>query len=184
MACRPIRYLIEGELDNREPGIVTGWLRFVGVKGIVVLSLKGNFHKDIQGMRIRLRGPGRELDRPAAERYLHGFDNQQTGKAGHMTTGLPPSDYVLGQCYLEWYSIQNGRVLMELDRGRVQVIGTPVAPDKAVPVSWEEQEQNLAEYGMGLKAALTGAKISGAFGCYRTEGNSVRLRFNTLKGGG
>ena len=33
MAWRPNRYLLEGELDNTQPGKVTGWMRFAGLTG-------------------------------------------------------------------------------------------------------------------------------------------------------
>lgn len=55
MACRPYENLIAGELDNTVPGKVTGWMRFVGMEEEVKLDLKGDFHRDIRGTRIRLR---------------------------------------------------------------------------------------------------------------------------------
>ena len=35
MAWRPTEYLIEGELDNTNPGKVRGWMRFAGMKEII-----------------------------------------------------------------------------------------------------------------------------------------------------
>ena len=32
MAWRPSEYLIDGELDNTNPGKVTGWMRFAGMR--------------------------------------------------------------------------------------------------------------------------------------------------------
>jgi len=39
MAWRPTEYLIEGELDNTNPGKVTGWMRFAGLKDKVTFDL-------------------------------------------------------------------------------------------------------------------------------------------------
>ena len=49
MAWRPMRFLIEGVLDNTVRGKVTGWMRFVGLQGKVTFDLDGNFHRDIRG---------------------------------------------------------------------------------------------------------------------------------------
>lgn len=66
-AWRPTEYLIEGELDNTTPGKVTGWMRFAGMKDKVTFDLNGNFHRDIRGAKIRLKGDGEEPDARAAE---------------------------------------------------------------------------------------------------------------------
>ena len=145
MAWRPTRYLIEGELDNTVPGKVTGWMLFAGIRGKVFFDLVGNFHRDIQGAKIRFRGNTWPLQANAGA-CMRGFSRQQTGKAGDMTAGLPPGDYVIGRCYLEWYSRENGRVVIELDQRQVEVIGKPLPLSKAVPISRQEQAQNLADF--------------------------------------
>ena len=58
MAWRPTDNLIEGELDNRNHGKVTGWMKFAGMKENVTFNLEGNFHRDIRGAKVRLRGNG------------------------------------------------------------------------------------------------------------------------------
>ena len=58
MAWRPTEYLIEGELDNTTPGKVTGWMRFAGMASNVTFDLRGNFHRDIRGAKIRFTGDG------------------------------------------------------------------------------------------------------------------------------
>ena len=145
MAFRPTHCLIEGELDNTQLGAVTGWIRFVGVNAPVVLKLRGNFHRDIQGAKIRFRGEA-SPDDPDEEAYMEGFSTSQNGKVGDITAGLPPADYVAGYCYIEWYSEENGRVVLELDKDQVEVIGQPVPLEEAVPVSRQQQSENLAEF--------------------------------------
>jgi len=141
MAWRPTDYLTEGELDNTVPGKVTGWMKFVGMDEPVTFNLDGEFHRDIRGTMIRFKGEGRK----SGAGYMRGFRKHQTGKAGDMTAGLPPQDYV-DYCYLEWYGDENGRVVIELDTENVTVIGTPIPADEAEPISREEQNRNLKEF--------------------------------------
>ena len=151
MAWRPTKYLIEGELDNTNPGKVTGWMRFAGSKKKVTFDLKGNFHRDIRGAKIHFRGDGIESDE--ARHFMENFDTRQTGKAGDITAGDPPADY-LNTPYVEVYSDQNGRIVIELDRDQVQVIGRPIPACESDPISREEQARNMAGFLSGLSAAV------------------------------
>jgi len=147
MAWRPTTYLIGGELDNTHLGKVTGWMQFAGMKDKVTFDLQGDFHRDIRGAKIRFSGDAAETEPPAdAEQYMDGFASHQTGKAGDMTAGLPPADYVAGYCYLEWYGEENGRVVIELEPTQVQVIGTPIPARESYPISREQQRRNMAQF--------------------------------------
>jgi len=114
MAWRPTQYLKEGELDNTIPGKVTGWMQFAGMKEKVTFELEGDFHRDIRGAKIRFTGDGSDND-PEAARYMDGFSPNQKGKVGDITAGMPPHDYTEGMPYIEWFSDDNGRVVLELD---------------------------------------------------------------------
>jgi hypothetical protein len=138
MAWRPTDYLVKGELDNTVPGKVTGWMQFTGMTEKVTFDLEGDFHRDVRGTKIQFMGGAKESD----SKYMQGMATHQTGKAGDMTAGLPPQDYV-DYCYLEWYGDNNGRVVIELDTKDVTVIGTPIPANETQPVSREEQNQNL-----------------------------------------
>ncbi|MGB2755451.1 MAG: hypothetical protein WBD75_09845 [Phycisphaerae bacterium] len=118
MAWRPTRYLIEGELNNTLPGKVTGWMEFAGMGQGVTFDLAGDFHRDIRGAKIHLVGKGRRED-PATAKYMDGLAVHQIGKVGDITAGLPPRDYA-GYPYIEWYSKENGRVVLELEPEQVQ----------------------------------------------------------------
>jgi hypothetical protein len=144
MAWRPTEYLIEGELDNTVAGKVTGWMRFAGMKDKVTFDLQGDFHRDIRGAKIRLTHeyPGRE--RKAASE-MEGFCQHQAGKAGDITAGLPPKDYV-DYPYIEWYGDGNGRVVIELDASQVKVIGSPIPALESFPISREAQMGNMGEF--------------------------------------
>ena len=110
MAWRPTEYLIKGELDNTNPGKVTGWMKFAGKKEKVTFDLEGNFHRDIRGAKVRLIGGASETEQ-GVEGYMQGFAPHQTGQVGDMTAGLPPHDYV-NYPYFEWYGSENGRVVL------------------------------------------------------------------------
>lgn len=118
MAWRPTRFLIEGMLDNTRPGKITGWMTFVGKKEKVTFDLEGDFQRDIRGAKIRFRGKA-EGDVKKAREYMKGFGRYQIGKAGDMTAGFVPLERGLGNCYLEWFSKKNSRVVIELEQNRV-----------------------------------------------------------------
>ena len=149
MAWRPTQYLIEGELDNTAPGKVTGWMRFAGMQEQVTFDLKGNFHRDIRGAKIRFRSDGEEPDAQAAS-FMEHFSLRQTGDVGDITTGKPPSDYAVGYPYIEWYSEENGRVVIELDPDQVEVIGRPIPACESDPISREQQARNMANFLGGV----------------------------------
>jgi len=151
MAWRPTEYLLEGELDNTTPDKVTGWMQFASLRERVTFDLKGNFHRDIRGAKIHFTGEGDKND-PEAASYMAQFSREQTGKVGDITAGLPPCDYS-NSPYLEWYSQENGRVVIELDQDQVQVIGRPIPACESDPISREEQTCNMAEFLTGLSAA-------------------------------
>lgn len=153
MAWRPTNYLIEGELDNTTPGKVTGWMRFAGRREKVTFDLTGDFHRDIRGARIYLTGDAREKE--PGDEYMQGFSQMQTGQAGDITAGLWPYDYVKGFCYIEWFSQENGRVVLELESDQVQIIGKPLEADKCEPISRERQAVHMAEYMRDLGKMLS-----------------------------
>jgi hypothetical protein len=122
------------------------------MKDDVTLDLQGDFHRDIRGTVIRIHNPEPAERRPG---YMEGFKIHHTGRVGDMTAGLEPRDYV-EYPYLEFYSDQNGRVVLELDRDQLQVIGTPRPWREEQPVSREEQQRNLGEWLGRLCAELGG----------------------------
>jgi len=91
MAWRPYENLIDGELDNRTPGKVTGWIRFFRNEQPplrVTFDLEGDFHEDIRGTVIRLSNPNPSEAYPDKGTYMKGFSPMQTGTAGDITAGL------------------------------------------------------------------------------------------------
>ena len=146
MAWRPTEYLIEGELDNTCPNKVTGWMKFAGLKEKVTFELEGNFHRDIRGAKICFTGDAYEGDFPEyAEKYMEGIALTQSGKAGDITAGLPPHDYG-STPYIEVYSDQNGRVVIELESVQLEVIGRPIPAIESDPISRKDQAENMGQF--------------------------------------
>jgi hypothetical protein len=155
MAWRPHRYIIEGALDNTQSGKVIGWMRFKGIKARVTLDLDGNFHRDIRGAKIHFKSIPEGTEQEAAK-YMTGFAEQQRGKVGDMTAGLEPADYVTGECYLEWFSDKNGRVVIELEQNKVRIIGKPLPASESEPVSRSEHDRLMAEHMQRITKSLWG----------------------------
>ena len=97
MAWRPYENLIDGELDNRTPGKVTGWIRFFRNEQPplrVTFDLEGDFHEDIRGTVIRLSNPNPSDRYRDGGTYMDGFNPIQNGT---QATSLPDSRWGLGQ---------------------------------------------------------------------------------------
>jgi hypothetical protein len=153
MAWRPKNNLIEGELDNTTLGRVTGWMRFTGLDSPVLFDLEGDFHRDIRGAKLRLvprSGPDPD---PAAGIYMQGFALAQTGWAGDITAGKPPYDYERYP-YIEWYSEENGRVVIELESDDVEVLGDPIPWKETRPVDRAVQDDLFDNFTSSMAAEL------------------------------
>ncbi|OHB45381.1 MAG: hypothetical protein A2178_01440 [Planctomycetes bacterium GWC2_49_10] len=146
MAWRPNDYFKAGELDNSVLGKITGWLEFAGLGERVSIELEGDFHRDIRGTKIILKGEGGQFDASdEARKYMEGFSAKQTGQAGDITGGFEPADYVSGYVYVEWYA-DNGRVVLELDQSQIEVIGKPIPAQESFPISRQKQQENMAKF--------------------------------------
>ena len=153
MAWRPSEWLIEGILDNTQNGKVTGWMKYAGMKEVVKYNLKGNFHRDIRGAKVRLRGDGESANVIEAEKYMEGFSLLQKGKVGDMTAGREPVDYV-SYPYFEHYGVDNGRVVLELEPDQVELLTQPIPAMESDPLDRKQQAENMADYLSGMAEAI------------------------------
>jgi hypothetical protein len=156
MAWRPCEQFIEGELDNTVPNKVTGWMRFASKKEKVLFDLEGNFHRDIRGAKVRLKGDGESANIEEAEELLEGFATIQKGVVGDMTAGREPRDYV-SYGYFEWYGDYNGRVVIELEPEQVELLTQPIPASESDPNDRKQQDKNMANFITGI---LTDFKIT------------------------
>lgn len=161
MAWRPDQYLIEGELDNNVRGKVTGWMNYLGLEYKVTFDLDGEFHRDIRGAKIHFYGNAdANTDLQEAHVCMNRFASHQTGKVGNMTAGLPPQDHA-SYPYLEWYSDQNGRVVLELIKENLTLIGTPIPYTQTKPISQEEQSRHMAKFLTNIAETIRNANKAG-----------------------
>ncbi|MFH1616361.1 MAG: DUF2958 domain-containing protein [Planctomycetota bacterium] len=152
MAWRPNEQFIEGILDNTTPGKVTGWMRFAGMKDRIIFDLEGDFHRDIRGAKIRLRGDGESANAEESEKYMDGFATVQKGNVGDMTAGRKPADYV-NYGYFEWYGNDNGRVVIELEPDQVEILTQPIPACESDPLDRKKQAENMAGFLCGIASA-------------------------------
>lgn len=129
MAFRIHDSVVRGEIDNRVNGTVRGKIWVCGRNEPVVLELKGNAWPDLAGCLLKFTNRQKLIPH-------HGLDSLnpvQHGQVGDITASrkvrvmdIPmPEAYLMkkrgehvpehmANClYLEWFSIQNGRVVVE-----------------------------------------------------------------------
>jgi hypothetical protein len=211
MAWRPYSNLIDGELDNRIPEKVTGWMRFFRRDKRplrVVFNLAGDFHEDIRGKVIRLRNPEPSDKNDALDRqgtYMEGFSRVQRGESGDITAGQslgPWTDELAQQLmrqheiswqergltgpeleerrkmltqeyrehvdagdlfypyvpypYLEWFSVENGRVVLELEPSQVEILDGGNKPQAKTPAELAGVERKRAQAFSGFLKEMVG----------------------------
>jgi len=138
MAWRPNENLLDGELSNRIPGKVTGWMRFFRRRKQplrVAFDLAGDFHEDIRGCDIVLKNDVPTDKNISLERdgtYMEGFDPMQRGTVGDMTAGFPLGPWTEAlaerlktQLEINWQ--ENGLTGTELEERRRDVAASYAA---------------------------------------------------------
>jgi hypothetical protein len=153
MAFRIEKAAVRGELSNEERGVVTGRIWLAGRKEPLLLSLRGDCLRDLAGCTVRFTNP-----RPEPDATLAVLAPEQNGVTGELTAsrkirqpavsdqemlellekGQPIPCRIANCLYLEWYSEENGRVVLETTDYAVAV-GMP-----AWSMSAEENADQLA----------------------------------------
>ena len=129
MAFRIHDSVVRGEIDNRVKGTVRGKIWVEGRPEPVTLELKGNAWPDIAGCLLKFINPQKRVQ----HHELDSLNSKQDGRAGDITASrkvrvmeIPmPEAYLMkkrgehmpehmaNSLYLEWFSRQNGRVVIE-----------------------------------------------------------------------
>ena len=127
MALRIEECVIDGILDNREKGRVTGLIHIAGFDHPFMLDLKGDFLRDIAGCVVEFYNPA-PLPSDVSDLAM-----EQAGIVGEMTASrkvkIPDVSYEKirdlkqsgrdypwhwdNSIYLEWFSDANGRIVIE-----------------------------------------------------------------------
>lgn len=161
MAFRIHDSVARGEIDNRVKGIVRGKIWVEGRADPVTLELKGNAWPDLAGCRLTFTNPLKRIPH-------HGLDSLnpvQRGQIGDITAsrkvrvfdipteeaylmckrGEKPPEHMANCLYLEWFSEQNGRVVIESVDYELQIS----APEWRMTPEENEERAKLAAAGMG-----------------------------------
>ncbi len=161
MAWRIDEHVIRGEIDNRTPGKLTGRIWFAGRDEPVMLELEGNPWRDLAGHLLRFTNPA---PKPG---LADGFAPLQNGVAGDITASrkvkVPdvPMEEVLkcyekkqpfpwhwgNSLYLEWFSLHNGRVVIETADFTLELDDT---------AAWTMSEEEEIEQRRANGEAMTG----------------------------
>ena len=153
MALRLQAEVIRGEIDNRTRGRVTGRIWFVGREEPVRLRLQGDAFRDLAGHCLWFSNPAPQAGKAELLADL------QEGVAGDMTAsrkvrvpecsveemlarakmGLSYPWHWENGLYLEWFSEQNGRVVIETTQFELRL---PPEPAWSMTEGEEGEQQN------------------------------------------
>ena len=170
MAWRIDTAVIRGEIDNRVRGRVTGRIWFLGRTEPVTLQLEGNCWRDLAGRRLEFVNPQPE---PAD---IQSVAVLQRGPVGDITASrkvkVPeiPMDQIGeyyaarkpfpwhwgNSLYLEWFSRENGRVMIESAGFELKITG-----EAAWEMSPEEETAQREQNGVAMSGFME--RLAGAF---------------------
>lgn len=119
------RWVREGFLDNRIPGLVVGRIYLAGIEW-VDLCLTGDFKDDIVGHAILLRN-SRYEDDAMAEQVLADFEMPQIGTVSLIS--FDPHPLLQPHPYIEWFSDRMNHYRIELEAGDAWVVTSDQASD-------------------------------------------------------
>ncbi len=163
MAWRPSEWVLAGELDNTNLGWTTGWLRIEGIEEPLQLKLAGNCHPDLAGWRFKIVRTDPIPDWAEPLSHSEKIATDQSGHVGDITAdqllkqfecsveeflertraGDPPPTTLHKALYLEWFSNNNGRVVIQSTRLAVRRQG-----ERAFELTddeWAEQARQNSE---------------------------------------
>ncbi len=139
MAWRIDEQVTHGEIDNRRKDRLTGRIWFMGRDEPVELDLEGNPWADLAGHTLRFRNPD---PKPG---LTDGFTARQEGAVGDITASRkvkvpdcsmeellkcygerrPFPWHWANSLYLEWFSLTNGRVVIESGSYELEIDAEP-----------------------------------------------------------
>jgi len=159
MAWRIDEQVVRGEIDSRTRGRVTGKIWLLGRDEPVVLNLEGNPWRDLAGHVLRFSNPNPQAAGP------EGLMIEQNGVVGDITASRkikvpectdeefkqfylekkPFPYHWSSSLYLEWFSLRNGRVMIETTDFKLDL-----DPKAAWTMSPEEETEQRIANGKAL----------------------------------
>lgn len=161
MAFRIHDSVVRGEIDNRVKGIVRGKIWVEGRGKPVTLELQGNAHPDLAGCLLTFTNPLKRIP----HQHLDSLNPVQRGSIGDLTAsrkvrvfdvpmpeaylmckrGEKPAEHMANSLYLEWFSENNGRVVIE----SADYVLTISAPEWRLTPEEDAARAQQAAAGMG-----------------------------------
>lgn len=161
MAFRIHEGIVRGEIDNRGKGIVRGKIWVEGRDEPIRLELRGNAHPDLAGCFLTFTNPCQRIPHT----HLDSLHLVQNGTVGDLTASrkvrvfdIPlnealamirrkekPSEHMANCLYLEWFSDDDGRVVIESTDYDLTIS----APAWTLTSEENEQRARDAAAGMG-----------------------------------
>ncbi len=129
------RWVKEGYLDNRTPGVVVGAMTFASL-GPIDFYLNGDFKPDIAG-RIFTFTNSKFSDDPNAASRLLDLANPQIGTVSSIS--FDPHPLLAPHPYIEWFSLAGDHYRIELPDGDAWLL------EPAEASSYEEQSRRIRE---------------------------------------
>ncbi len=129
------RWVKEGYLDNRTPGVVVGEMTFASL-GPIEFYLNGDFKPDIAG-RIFTFKNSQFADDPNAVSRLLDLANPQLGTVSSIS--FDPHPLLAPHPYIEWFSLTGDHYRIELPDGDARLL------EPAEASSYEEQSRRIRE---------------------------------------
>ena len=129
------RWVKEGYLDNRTPGVVVGAMTFASL-GPVEFYLNGDFKPDIAGRIFSFKNSQFADDPNAASRLLD-LANPQLGTVSSIS--FDPHPLLAPHPYIEWFSLKGDHYRIELQEGDARLL------DSTEAASYEAQSQQIRE---------------------------------------
>lgn len=166
MALRLNTAIISGWIDNTTPGVTRGGIEVVGMQRPLRLVLKGNCRRDLAGTRLDFINP----DPQAQDEVVDALHGLQRGVVGDMSASQKVKCLLISQeemveyleaskelpfewkncLYLEWFSLANGRVLVEATGFELKLSGHKWELDEAGDKSQRKENANALEHFMEL----------------------------------
>jgi hypothetical protein len=112
------RWVKEGFLDNRVPGVVAGRVTFAAIGAVDVL-LKGDCRGEIAGKAVRFRNSAFSDDDVAAH-VLADMEVPQVGEVSLIS--FDPHPHLVPHPYIEWFSTRKNHYRIELAAGDAWVL--------------------------------------------------------------
>ena len=163
MAWRPSDWVTAGEVDNTTRGWTVGWIKIEGRDQPLQLKLAGNCHPDLAGWKFRIV---RTESIPQWAKPLCHLDSIATDQSGHVGDITADQDTKHFECsdeefvrrsnagdrpptesrkavYLEWFSNNNGRCVIQSTRLAVERIGERAF--ELTDEEWDEQAKRNSD---------------------------------------